>query len=473
MTCFRELDSAVESGMKSFAKFRRSGWIPRLILIVSLSVPLACIWSFIADIWEKVFWTIFTFRYTRTYVHLGAYWAYRPAPIQAEPKYTSKDVTVVMPTIDPKNAAFDWCVRSILKQQPKRFLVVTTNKKRKDCLAALQPLMTAAGTTEIMVSALPKANKRVQTAHAMALVETEITVWVDDHVRWITDRFLDELLAPFERDEVVGVASHKTVVRTSWSDIWNFIASLYLQRHNFELQGSVDGGHFVLSGRTVAWRTGFVKAGDRLKRFCEETIFGELLIADDDNWWTREALKAGMEIFFQATAKIETTLGEFPKIIQQFLRWSRTTERSNPLMLISLTFLWTYTWSYFMVYFVGISNFALFWDFALIATLHQAKDLWTYGIYVLVVWMLLVKSIKIIPHLILHPSDILLLPVQFLFGYFHSCIKLYALLTWWVCKWSGRDLDDAGESSSDTNATPVDSEWIQVQAVAAEPTQVS
>jgi hypothetical protein len=45
------------------------------------------------------------------------------------------------------------------------------------------------------------------------------------------------------------------------------------------------------------------------------------------------------------------------------------------------------------------------------------------------IWIVFTKFVKLLGHFIRYPSDIILLPISIVFGYFHGFIKLYALLT--------------------------------------------
>lgn len=116
---------------------------------------------------------------------------------------------------------------------------------------------------------------------------------------------------------------------------------LYLERHNFEIcaTNALDGGVFVLSGRTAAYRTAILKDSGFMRYFLGEySWFGTIgpMNVDDDNCITRWLVKQGWKIKIQSLkgkkedeARIETTLGEWPRFIKQCVRWSRTTWRSN------------------------------------------------------------------------------------------------------------------------------------------------
>lgn len=178
-------------------------------------------------------------------------------------------------------------------------------------------------------------------------------------------------------------------------------------------------------------------------------IFGRWigpLHADDDRFITRWLVAEGWKIKFQHTryACVTTSLGvDGPhKWLQQCIRWSRTTIRSN-LTSLSSPYVWyTYTWTTATVYIPTLCNYALVIDPALIWFGWNAaleRHIRPPVVLVpLVLWMLVTKTAKLYPHLRAYPRDIVLLPVQFAFGYAHSLIKLYSTLTFWMLGWGGR-----------------------------------
>ncbi|KAJ3547471.1 hypothetical protein NM208_g1492 [Fusarium decemcellulare] len=437
------------------AKAHFNRCLPHLLLIVPLTLVLTWCWLLLDDTWTKVFCTLFALRYTRLVVHVLGSWMYRPSEVQPDPAFGRGDVTVILPTIDPNGPDFRECVESILMNRPTAILVVTVGEElRGECERVLQEMRDDFVDVRIGVSALAEASKRRQVTHAVSKIETAITVLADDHVIW-KDSFLPSVLAPFNDQSVGMVATKKRVRRTTpgqwtWLSIVNFIACNYLQRHNWELRTSnaIDGGVFVISGRTAVYRTEFLNDATMLERFCAEKFFfcllgGNGLGPDDDNFLTRDAMKKNWRIKFQDTedATIETTLGEWPKFQGQLLRWARTTFRSNPVMLRDPVWLLRYPWSAFMVYWAGLINFALLWDFSLIFTVVKSGTR-PANVMLLLIWMFWTKVVKIIPHFCQHPSDFSLVIFQILFGYVHSFIKLWALLTFWDCDWSGRNLED-------------------------------
>ena len=445
-------------------------WVLRLAMILAFCAVLASPWLTLHDhnTWLAIFFTIFVLRYTRLVGHMVGYWLYRPSLISPEPSFNRKDVTVLLPTIDPNGPDFQECIRSILSNQVASIIIITVGAALKaDCKSVLEALAPISQGTSLSVCAIRKPSKRRQIAHSMPHVSTSVTILTDDHVFW-GPNFVPAVLAPLENPNVGMVATKKRVRRTTpgkwtWLSVVNFIACNYLERHNWELRASnaIDGSLFVISGRTAVYRTEFLADPTLLDDFCHEKFFFGLfgkqdgLGPDDDNHLSRNAMKKGWLIRFQDTedAIVETTLGEWPKFNGQILRWARTTFRSNPVMLRNPDFCFRYTWGAFMVYWAGLMNFALFWDFALVFTLVRA---WAHDqcfpaawVVLLVFWIVATKTIKILPQLHRYPQDLPLLVCQVGFAYVHSLYKLWALITFWDCDWSGRNLDDVDGARDD------------------------
>jgi cellulose synthase/poly-beta-1,6-N-acetylglucosamine synthase-like glycosyltransferase len=174
------------------------------------------------------------------------------------------------------------------------------------------------------------ANKRKQVCCGLKRVETKIVASADDHVFWPVG-FLNHTLAPFENDRVAMVGTTKRVRRSRKGnfvdDFFNLLGCLYLERHNFEIlsTNAIDGGVFVVSGRTALYRTSVVQDPDFLAGFVNEYflfgLFGPLN-ADDDNFITRWVVRRGYDIAIQSGphSTIETTLGEYPKFLSQCMR---------------------------------------------------------------------------------------------------------------------------------------------------------
>lgn len=308
-------------------------------------------------------------------------------------------------------------------------------------------------------------NKRIQLSTGFNLVQTRFIAFADDHVFW-PSTFLQSALAPFEDPQVGHIGTVKRVNRgpynprnlpgvapLDWSeDILNFIATIYLERHNYECTASIgaDGGMFVVSGRTALVRASIVQDPNFVHAFQNDYFLGSgPMNVDDDNFITRYMVKNGFKTFFQnePRALMATTLGTvggYVKFANQIIRWARTTVRSNTVTLLIDTKIYRYQpWSVYAVYFSALVNFALFWDIALFFLLGRSQFRSVQNYMILFVALFLSKMIKPFGHYWRNPGDLKYAAIQLLFGYFHSFVKLAALFTCFDVRWTGRNLADA------------------------------
>ena len=203
--------------------------------------------NFVSSEWSHLFVLMLILRYNRLLFHILAYlfW-YRASPVPEHPKVTSEHVHVIIPTVDPENESFIRCIMSVMSHKPAYITVVTANEDiMQRARAILAHLVTSSNGTLIRIETGPMANKRHQVTHVLNALARDvdsnkdtIVVFVDDHVWWPSPNFLTNLIAPFEDKEVGIVATNKRVQRergTSFADSFlNFIACVYLERHNFE-----------------------------------------------------------------------------------------------------------------------------------------------------------------------------------------------------------------------------------------------
>ncbi|KAG4437130.1 hypothetical protein IFR05_007392 [Cadophora sp. M221] len=425
------------------------------------------------------------FKFVKIVVHTLSFLLYRPYPIPRNPSVTSQDVTVIIPTVGAiDDIEFRETLSTILANRPAEIIVCTVGEK-KLCVArrvcaqeAAKATLIRPTPTKIRAIAIETASKRKQLFKALRYVQTSIVALADDHVFWVRR-------LPF---------------RFSFPNFLNFIACNYLERHNFECTASVyiDQAVFVLSGRTVFYRTAIFRHPRFEKEYCHETgLFGIVgkngFAVDDDNLLTRFTIGiAKYKVWFQNSpdSTMFTVLGEPEKFFKQMDRWIRTTWRSNSTSLFSDQTPWkTQPWSVYAIYLSSFVNLALFYDIALFTTLwcglaapyslpnqcfESVSSNWsapsrtrarefalptplcvpepqyhnsintpfgvgrTKAMFVLGLILFISKMFKPLAHFWRNPQDLLYIPFYILFGYYHSLIKLKALFTVCFISWGSR-----------------------------------
>ena len=286
------------------------------------------------------------YRYFRLVVNLFAFCRLRPIPIPENPRLTSQDVTVVIPSIEGNGEGLEGTIRSILLTEPFEVILVTLHAN----LTRAEAMVRLMGTSKVRIKSVTYPNKRRQMVHAYPDIKTDITILADDDVLW-PPKLLPWMLAPLEDDAYGGVGTNQRLRRAQAPSlqqrIYGYLNALYLERRNFDCASCMymDGGLPCLSGRTVAYRTGILKDQSFIQGFTHEEWLGRYqLNADDDNFITRWLVSHDKKIGFQyhKEAEILTTLEDNPNFVKQCLRWSRSNWRSNITSMFCDRHIWRF-----------------------------------------------------------------------------------------------------------------------------------
>ncbi|KAI0431143.1 putative polysaccharide synthase Cps1 [Xylaria sp. FL1042] len=394
-----------------------------------------------------LFFAFFAFRYVRTIVGLFVYLLAKPKPIQNPPKYSGKNVTVVIPTTFKSPSELVECLHSVTACSPSAIIIVTSNANVE--LLSSHCLENA---FDVIVLGVEKLNKRAQILKAMPLVKTPITVLADDDVFW-PERFLDYLLAVFEDPKVGAGGSLQRVKRQANPSGWNFLGIGYLERRGFNnlATNGVDGSISTLSGRTAAYRTEILQTDEFSEYFMNDSWRGKKIHIGDDKCLTRYVYSQGWKIVIQSEprATIETTVESNRKYLHQCLRWSRGHWQGNFSVMSTESYWYSprYLWGFYYIYVGQFQSPAILIDVLLLMFLSLALEGASSGTAilayaVLVAWIFFTKIMKLIPHFWKYPSDMKFIPLSILFSYIHGAINFYALWTLDSTQWGGQNLSE-------------------------------
>ncbi|KAF7941113.1 hypothetical protein BELL_0118g00150 [Botrytis elliptica] len=416
---------------------------------------------FVARPWSAAFVFLFVFKFLKVVVHLFSYnflSSYKLPPLH--PSVVPSDVTVIIASVGNFANEFVKTIDSVLENHPAKIIISTVGtEKLIQARRVVERIMREKRLPgrKIEVIAVHQPSKRVQCVQASLQVKTGLIAYVDDHVFW-PPTFLQSVLAEFEDPAVGIVGTCKRVIRepgNNWSDsLRNFFACIYLERHNYELTSTynIDGGLWVISGRTCLLRTDIVQTVDYRSKFLSETFLGAGPVnCDDDNFNTRYMINHGYKTVFhnRPEALIETTLGTsggWPKFYQQLLRWSRSIWRSHLKTILIDGTCWKFCpWTSYAMFVSGLLNISIIYDSLLFFTLFES-DFYTKdnhaGAYLF--WAIIFsRTIKPWNYYMRNKHEMWwAVPAEILFGYFHGIIRLIALLTCRDIGWGGRDLTE-------------------------------
>ncbi|CAO3672947.1 unnamed protein product [Umbelopsis ramanniana] len=370
------------------------------------------------------------YRYLWYAVKLLAWAVYRPVLPSNNPTYNSReDVTIIVPTIDA-GEEFRIAARSWLACNPKEIIIVTENKMRKP----LQSLADDINPNKIRVLTVPRANKRLQMVEGINATTTEIIVFADDDAIW-KPTMLDYILACFDDLKMGGVGTSQkvhAVDRNGHQTVWEVLAGFRLTIRNIEIAASthIDGGY----------------------GFTNDLWLGKYpLNSGDDKYLTRWMVSHGWNTYIQICpeAELSSTFKDNWRFLKQVLRWTRNTWRSDFRSLFTERYIWR---RHPYVAFTMVDK--LFNPFTLLAgpilvivfSIEQERNAgdtnpplpgWNIAISY-IIWLLLTRAVKLLPHFFKRPQDIIWVPAWLVFNYYFAVMKIYALFTLHEVGWGTR-----------------------------------
>ncbi|KAG0231505.1 hypothetical protein BGW42_000211 [Actinomortierella wolfii] len=383
------------------------------------------------------------YRYLWFLIKLLAWFFYRPMMPKANPTYRPEyDVTIIVPTIDAgeefKEAAHSWLVNN-----PKEIIIITETKMKD----ALQELANSVDPTRIRVLTVPKANKRLQMVEGIRNTTSEIIVFADDDAIW-QPTCLEYILACFEDPNMGGVGTSQTVKSVGrYQTVWEVLAGFRLSIRNIEIAASthIDGGVCCLSGRTAAYRTCILQDPQFQYEFTHDFWLGKYpLNSGDDKFLTRWMVYHGWNTYVQVCKEAEllSTFKNNWRFIKQVLRWTRNTWRSDFRSLFTERRIWK---RHPYVAFTMVDKFfnpitLLSGPISVIVmAIKQEFHLPLWDIFIsYLVWLMMTRIIKLLPHLFKRPQDIIWVPAWLVFGYYFAIMKIYALFTLHEVGWGTR-----------------------------------
>ncbi|KAI8912872.1 glycosyltransferase like family 2-domain-containing protein [Entophlyctis helioformis] len=396
------------------------------------------------------------YRWFWFFVRVLAYCLYKPIKPRRHPRHKPyRDVTILVPTIDSGDE-IKLALRSWLRNNPYEVIFITTPGAQP----ALEALATEVDPQRrtVRVITIGKPNKRNQMVAGINHVKTDIIVFCDDDVLW-PDTMLDWLLAPFEDRQMGGVGTSQTVKPTGdRMTIWEILAAFRISMRNIEITSTtyIDGGVCCLSGRTAAYRTAILRDPKFQWDFTHEFWLKKFhQHSGDDKFLTRWMHSHAWKTYIQCCpqAELQSTFKNNWRFLKQLLRWTRNTWRSDIRSLIFERHIWA---RHPFVAFTMLDKFfnplTLLAGPVTVAYLSTRRDqpipIWVV-VTSYIVWLLVTRLIKYMPHFVRRPQDVLVIPVWLVFNLYFVLMKIYCLFTLHVTDWGTRAGADHKEEHDD------------------------
>ena len=341
--------------------------------------------------------------------------------------------TIVTPVYQENPVLFRKAIESWLANRPDRIIAVVD-------VTDTVSMAIAAEYSDVELVPIDISGKPAALAAGVDLTTTDIVVLVDSDVVWTPD-VLQKIKMPFADPTIGGVGTRQNMYPTNGTrpTIWERIADIYLDvRYSDEIPATALLGRAVscLSGRTAAYRTALLQ--NLREPFLNETFLGVPCMSGDDKRYTSLVLQSGYRTWYQLNARVYSAFQPtFRGFQRQRVRWSRNSFRSD-LRALWQGWVWRYPFLGLIMVDKTIAPFTLL--MGMIAFISGvALELWGF-VLALLIWWLISRAIKILPHLRRRPGDLLILPLYIAVTYYMSFVKIYALLTLKQQEWLTRDV---------------------------------
>jgi hyaluronan synthase len=351
------------------------------------------------------------------------------------PKTTpyAASVSIVTPVYNEDPSVFYKALQSWVLNNPYEIIAVIDFTDTA-CIETFKRFSHTVPNATLVLTKTP--GKRPALADGIRLAQGDIVALVDCDTMW-AEHTLQEGLCPFSDPLVGGVATKQGVLtpRTLAQRIFSILLDL---RYSDDLTFLSASGPYLrcLSGRTAFYRR--VALLPLLEDLVSETFLGQKVISGDDKRLTYTLQAAGWHTYYQSSSCVYTPgMQGFTAFINQKIRWTRNSWREDIAAFFTMGFIRKSP--IFLLGFIdsAIQPFTLLLSplFFVASLLHKH---WVPALFI-VVWWLLSRTIKLMPHLRNVPKDIVLVPLYVPFTFYSGVIKIYALVSLntqgWITRW--------------------------------------
>lgn len=357
-------------------------------------------------------------------------------------KYDEK-ISVVTPVYNEDPDVFDRALTSWCRNKVDEIIAVIdyTDKKSIEvfeqyrCILDKYSCRFPGVKTKLIVTPVP--GKREALAAGIKEAKNKIVALVDSDTVW-EKNIKTKMLAPFADPKVGGVAMRQDVFTPDTLAKKLFKIHLDL-RFLVEMPylAAMGDALMVISGRTAVYRRKAVIG--LLDELVNETFLGQKVISGDDKRLTNLIQRDGWKTRYLKDVRVYTPgAPSLRTYLKQRLRWARNTIRSDIKTLAS-----GWVWRrekplaiYMVDRFIPAVTLLFGPAFIVTALYFQKYSL----VYIFLVWLLVSRFVKLLPHLREVPRDTLIIPLYIILNYFEAVGKLYAFFTMdtqgWITRWS-------------------------------------
>lgn len=351
-------------------------------------------------------------------------------------------LSIVTPVYNENPDVFSRALGSWAENEPQEIIAVIDYTDTA-CIATFKAFSKTFVKSTLVITKTP--GKREALADGIRIASGDIVALVDCDTIWSKD-VKKEGLRPFTDPLVGGVATKQAVLnpRTLAQRFFSILLNL---RYNDDLPFLSASGPYLrcLSGRTAFYRREALLP--LLNDLVSETFMGKKVISGDDKRLTYTLQAAGWHTYYQSSSRVFTPgMSNFSNFLKQKVRWTRNSWREDISAFFKMRFIRKSP--IFMIGFIdsAVQPFTLLLSplFFISAIIYKH---WVPALLILVWWMLS-RTLKLLPHLRETPKDIVLIPLYIPFTFYNGIVKIYSLVSLntqgWITRWDKNRINNLG-----------------------------
>jgi len=331
-------------------------------------------------------------------------------------------VSVITPVYNENPEVFRQALQSWQANDPQEIIAVIDHTDTR-CIQEFREFAKQYSEAKLIITEIP--GKRPALADGIKAAKGKIVALVDSDTIW-EESLLDKALPPFSDPQVGGIATRQNVLepKTMAQRIFDIQLDLrYL--HEVPFLAAKSDALTCLSGRTALYRSEAILPF--VDDMVNETFMGKPCIGGDDKRLTYLIEAAGWKARYQRSAQVYTPgATKLSTLFKQRTRWSRNTWRAD-LRALWQGWGWKHPFLAFHLVDRMICPFTLTLSLAYFLVSLFSK-MWL-PVAILLVWYVLSRGVKILPHLLRRPADVVLLPAYVFVNFATAIIRIYSLLT--------------------------------------------
>ncbi|KKS69745.1 MAG: Glycosyl transferase family 2 [Candidatus Daviesbacteria bacterium GW2011_GWA2_42_7] len=343
-----------------------------------------------------------------------------------------ESVSVVTPVYNENPEVFQKALKSWEDNNPQEIIAIIDSSDAK-CIEVFKEFALKSSSSKLIITDEP--GKRPALALGIKEAKSEIVALVDSDTIWNLG-VKRHALSPFSNPKVAGVGTRQNVDNPK--TLAQKIFDIQLDQRYFDEMPFLSVSSDVLtclSGRTAFYRRKVLLP--LLDDLVNETFWGKKVISGEDKRLTYLIGERGFKLVFQSNARVYTPGVEgLRTLIKQRLRWSRNSWRADLRALFSG---WAFKHPAFAFFLIdrAVQPFTVLLSPIYFTILLISRSF--EGALVILVWWYFSRLIKISPHLLRRPRDILILPFYIIFNFAFGLLRIYALFTLntqgWITRW--------------------------------------